>query len=101
MIKIAPYYKAVTAGLGELVTATTAIVSLLTLVSDQYHGVAVGASVLIGVLGIAKPAYVYLVANEPLVDDIDTAVTQAAPVVQQVEHAAGALAHELPAGGPQ
>lgn len=104
MIKIAPYYKAVTAGLGELVTATTAIVSLLTLVSDQYHGVAVGASVLIGVLGIAKPAYVYLVANEPLVDDIDTAVAQAALQighyrVADPELAAKALADKPPAVG--
>ncbi len=92
MISIAPYYKAITAGVGEVVTASTAIVSLLTLVGGQFHGVAVGASVLIGVLGVAKPIYVYLVANEPLAADIDTAVHQGAPIVQQIEN----VAHELP-----
>lgn len=95
MISIAPYYKAVTAGVGEIVTATTAITSLLTLVSDQFHGVAVGASILIGVLGVAKPIYVYLVANEPLAADVDTAVVQAEPIVKQIEKAA-AVAQTTP-----
>lgn len=85
MIKLAPYYKAVTAGVGEVITAGAAITTLLALVPQNYHGVAAGMSVLLGALGFAKVLYVYLVKNEPLAEAIDEAVESAGPVVRDVE----------------
>lgn len=85
MIKLAPYYKSVTAGVGEVVTAGAAITSLLALVPPSYHGVAAGMSVLLGVLGVVKVFYVWLVQNEPLATSIDAAIESAAPVVRDVQ----------------
>lgn len=84
MIKVAPYYKAVTAGVGEVITAGTAITTLLALVPQDYRGVAAGMSVLLAALGFVKVLYVYLVKNEPLAEAVDAAVESAGPVVRDV-----------------
>lgn len=84
MITLAPYAKAVTAGVGEVVTAGTAITALLTLVPVQNHGVAVVLSVLLGGLGVLKTVQVWLVKNEPLAEQIDQAIATAEPTVAAV-----------------
>lgn len=94
MIQIGPYYKAVVAAVGAAVTAAAAITALLTFAKGVYAPAAAGASVLIGILALAQPVYVFLVANEPLVADVDKALGTAGPVVTAIEHAVAPPGHE-------
>lgn len=98
MMPISAYYKAVVAGVGSVVTGATAIVPLLALVHGTWAPVADGASILIAVAAVANPLYVFLVRNEPLVEDISTAVASARPVVTAVKHAVEAVEHPTAPG---
>jgi hypothetical protein len=90
MIRITPYYKAAVTGVGEMITTTTAIIALISLAPAQYHGVAVGLSVLLAVLGIAKTALIRHMRDELLLEGI-TATRDTGPVIDAIHNAAIAI----------
>ncbi|AUS34593.1 hypothetical protein C1M55_28090 [Rhodococcus qingshengii] len=83
MVKLAPYAKAVSAGVGEAVTVGTVTVSLLSLAPPNLKPVAVALSSLVFVLGILKTFHVWLVKNEPVIESAAAAVDELIPEIEE------------------
>jgi hypothetical protein len=86
MISIGPYAKAVTSGVGNLVTVGTAATALLELAPPDYRPAAIALSGLLAALGFANTFHVWLVKNEPV---IEAAVAAGEELVEDVEDVVG------------